>query len=216
MLLGPYRENGPPVDLADRITISYPTIIMKLLSQRSTKILAELDKELLEGLENRGFKTNLGLEEAGLFLQSVDRTGGFYIDHGASELIIDGKIKIKSDSPIQRFTKKGLKFDNGSELEADVVIFATGYADLRESVRKICGDEITDKLKKLGGLDEEYEISSFWRYSGVDRLWMAGGSLAVARHHSRHLALQLKAIKENVFAPPGGVSQIGGERLSFL
>jgi NAD(P)H-nitrite reductase large subunit len=41
-------------------------------------------------------------------------------------MIIDGRIKLKSDSLLERFTKKGLKFQDGSELEADIVIFATG------------------------------------------------------------------------------------------
>ena len=48
------------------------------------------------------------------------------VDVGASQLIIDGKIKLKNDSLITRFTKNGLKFENGSELPADVVVFATG------------------------------------------------------------------------------------------
>lgn len=47
-------------------------------------------------------------------------------DHGASQLIVDGKIKMKSDSTLERFTKNGLKFDDGSEVDADVVVFATG------------------------------------------------------------------------------------------
>ena len=51
-------------------------------------------------------------------------------DRGACQQIIDGKIKIKNDSQIERFTKTGLKFDNGSELEADVVMYATGCATL--------------------------------------------------------------------------------------
>ena len=52
------------------------------------------------------------------------------IDVGASQLIIDGKIKLKNDSPIERFTKSGIKFQNGSELLADVVLFATGYGSM--------------------------------------------------------------------------------------
>jgi hypothetical protein len=49
------------------------------------------------------------------------------IDVGASQMVIDGKIKIKNGSSIERFTKDGIKFADGSELPADVVIFATGY-----------------------------------------------------------------------------------------
>lgn len=43
-------------------------------------------------------------------------------------MIIDGDIKLKQGTEIERFTEKGLKFADGSELEADVVLFATGYA----------------------------------------------------------------------------------------
>jgi hypothetical protein len=52
------------------------------------------------------------------------------IDVGASQLIIDGKIKLKNDSHIERFTKSGIKFQNGSELPADVCLFATGYGSM--------------------------------------------------------------------------------------
>ncbi len=51
-----------------------------------------------------------------------------FIDVGASQMIIDGKIKLKNDSQIERFTETGLLFEDGSELTADVVLFATGYA----------------------------------------------------------------------------------------
>lgn len=47
-------------------------------------------------------------------------------DAGASKLIADGGIKLKNDSQITEFTERGIKFDNGSEVDADVVIFATG------------------------------------------------------------------------------------------
>lgn len=50
-----------------------------------------------------------------------------YLDVGASQLVIDGKIKLKNDSQIARFDKKSIVFEDGSELPADVVIFATGY-----------------------------------------------------------------------------------------
>lgn len=33
---------------------------------------------------------------------------------------------MKSGAQIEKFTENGLKFDDGSELEADVVVFATG------------------------------------------------------------------------------------------
>jgi hypothetical protein len=90
----------------------------------------------------------LGEDDSGFRSLAVERFGGYYlglhaypvyctaeiwlteivskIDVGASQLIIDGKIKLKNDSHIERFTKTGIKFQNGSELQADVVLFATG------------------------------------------------------------------------------------------
>jgi NADH dehydrogenase FAD-containing subunit len=41
-------------------------------------------------------------------------------------LIIDEKIKLKNDAQIARFAPKGLEFDDGSTLNADAVVFATG------------------------------------------------------------------------------------------
>lgn len=55
-------------------------------------------------------------------------TRSILTDVGACQQIIDGKIKIKNDAQIMRFTKDGILFDNGSELKADVVVVATGYA----------------------------------------------------------------------------------------
>jgi hypothetical protein len=47
-------------------------------------------------------------------------------DVGASEMVADGRIKIKSDSELERFTDRGVLFKDGSELEADVIVLATG------------------------------------------------------------------------------------------
>ena len=49
-----------------------------------------------------------------------------YLDTGGSKLIGEGKIKLKNDSLLESFTETGLKFEDGSELQADVVVFATG------------------------------------------------------------------------------------------
>jgi len=132
--------------------------------------------------------------------------GGYYLDVGASQLIIDGKIKLKNDSLIERFTKTGIKFDNGSELPADVVVFATGYGDAREPIRKICGDEIGDKCGRIWGLNEEREINGVWRDLGVPNLWSMMGNLALCRFHSKHVALQIKAIEEKKFGTRYGQS----------
>lgn len=47
-------------------------------------------------------------------------------DDGGSQAIIDGKIKLKHGSEIKEYFENGLRFEDGSELLADIVIFCTG------------------------------------------------------------------------------------------
>lgn len=46
------------------------------------------------------------------------------MDKGGSDMIADGRIKVKSGISPQRFTETGLVMSDESELPADVVIFA--------------------------------------------------------------------------------------------
>ncbi|KAJ6566754.1 hypothetical protein B0H19DRAFT_1138526 [Mycena capillaripes] len=194
-----YWEGGPPVELADRFTASFPHLMAIGLNQRQAKVIAEDDREILEGLKKCGFKLNMGTMDAGFALSAWDKAGGYYIDVGASQLIIDGKIKLKNDSQISEFTETGLKFENGSELAADVVVFATGPGNARDGVRKLCGDAVGDKCKPIWGLNKEGEINGAWRDLGVPGLWYMIGNLALCRFHSKHVALQIKAMEEGVF-----------------
>ena len=101
-------------------------------------------RDLLRGLEKVGFRTNSGIDGVGLLSLIFTTGGGFYIgislsegrkscsnlpaDTGASREIINGNIKVKSGFSIRRFVSYGLELEDGTELECDVVIFATGYA----------------------------------------------------------------------------------------
>ena len=111
-------------------------------------------------------------------------------DVGASQLIIDGTIGLKNDSTIKEFTKTGLEFEDGSTLDADLVVFATGVGDPRDSYKKILGEELGGKVKQIWGLDSSGEPRGAWRDIGVDNLWCMMGNLAMCRYHSRHVALR--------------------------
>ncbi|KAJ7068507.1 hypothetical protein C8F01DRAFT_1247008 [Mycena amicta] len=198
---GLYSETAPPVDIADRLNASYPNALVGLLAPRKTLELADADKELLDGLRSVGFRLNLGYKDAGFSLAVWENAGGYYLDVGTSQMIVDGKIKLKNDSQITRFTASGLTFENGSELAADVVVFATGVGDVRDNIRKVCGDNIADKCKPIWGLDAEGEIQGCWRDLGIPGLWYMMGNLAYCRFHSKHVALQIKAMEEKIFGP---------------
>ncbi|KAI4260768.1 MAG: hypothetical protein L6R42_003915, partial [Xanthoria sp. 1 TBL-2021] len=137
------------------------------------------------------------------------RGGGYYIDVGCSQLIIDGKIKIKQGQEIEEVKPNGLLFKDGEMLEADEIIFATGYENMRGTARKIFGDELAERVKFVGileaytaqdvwGFDQEGELRTMWRRTGHPGFWFFGGNLALCRYYSRMLALQIKAMEEGI------------------
>ncbi|KAM6503185.1 hypothetical protein JOM56_000128 [Amanita muscaria] len=199
LLGGMYAENGPSTDIADRVNASLPYFAGIGLKQQIAQKIAELDKELIDALNQSGFRTNQGIFETGLLLLAFSRNGGYYLDVGTSQLIADGRIKLKSDSQLKEFTKTGLLFEDGSELEADVAIFATGNGDIKDNIREICGDDVADRCPPLVGFDQEGELSGIARYLGTPSLWYLTGSLATCRFYSKHVALQIKAQEEGVF-----------------
>ncbi|KAL4064294.1 hypothetical protein V8B97DRAFT_1920121 [Scleroderma yunnanense] len=195
-----YNEDGPPTDLADRISASFPYHLTVLLHQRVTKDIADTDKywlripggDILDGLRKVGFKLTLGEDGAGVMPLIWRKNGGYYFDVGASQKIIDGKIKLKSDEPIARFTPTGLLFEDGSTLDADVVLFATGYGDTREIYLQLLPENLHDAILPVWGLNEEGEPYALWReISGrgpegkkLAGLWSILGNLATCRFHS--------------------------------
>ncbi|KAG2097524.1 uncharacterized protein F5147DRAFT_583538 [Suillus discolor] len=198
-MLGVVYNDDLPTELADTYNTSLPWAVVRRLQQRMVPMVAETtDKAILDGLAQVGFKTNLGIHGAGLLSLYLERGGGYYVDTGASKSIIDGDIKIKNGSAIESFTENGLRFSDGTELQADMIVFATGYGDPRDSMREVCGDEVASKITRVWGLDEEGQTAGVWRYCGHDGLWFANGDFALLRFHSLHLAVQIKAIEEGI------------------
>ncbi|KAF9652136.1 FAD/NAD(P)-binding domain-containing protein [Thelephora ganbajun] len=194
-----YEEGGPPTHVVDLYTYSLPRLVSKSLLKAVTAKMAKADKDLHAGLEAKGFRTSLGDDDAGLIWLMWVRAGGFYLDVGASTMIVNGQIRVKSGPELQGFDETGALFDDGSKAEADVVVIATGYENVRESITKLCAPEISEKIKPIWGLDGEYELNSVWRDCGVDKMWIAFGNIGASRYHSSLVALQIKAMKEGIF-----------------
>lgn len=192
-LKGLYDEDGPPVDDADLWLHGMPVAALKQLQINITSLQNRHDAKTMLGLEKAGFKLDTGPDAGGLFMKYFQRGGGYYIDVGASQLIIDGKIKIKQGQEIEEVTHDGLKFADGTTLQADEIVFATGYQNMRTEARNIFGDELANRIGDAWGFDEEGEMRTIWRPSGHPGFWFMGGNLALCRYYSRLLALQIKA-----------------------
>lgn len=182
-----------------------------------TKRIAEAEKQTLDGLRKAGFELDFGPDGAGIARAYFTRGGGYYIDVGCSQLIIDGKIKVKHNpGGINGFGEHELQLADGDSLPADIVVLATGYDNMRTTVRKVLGDKIADRCSDVWDLDNEGEVqavsvraclivnsrilitSQMWRPSGHPGFWYFGGNLALCRIYSRFLALQIKAVESGI------------------
>lgn len=141
-----------------------------------------------------------GDDGSGLFLKYLRRGGGYYIDVGCSALIASGEVAVKQGVEIERFTPTGVVFTDGTSMDVDVVVLATGFQNMRESARALIGDEVADNCTDVWGLDDEGELRTIWRRSGQPGFWFMGGNLHQSRHYSKFLALQIKAIEEGLVA----------------
>ncbi|KAK4675061.1 hypothetical protein QC764_501680 [Podospora pseudoanserina] len=195
-----YEEGGPPVEDSDIWLHGWPSEVMKSIQIDLARIQREMDKDLLEGLEKAGFRTDKGVDEGGLFMKYLQRGGGYYIDVGMSQLIIDRKVKVKQGEEIEELVENGLRFKDGEVLEADEIVFATGFMNMRTQARHILGDEVADRVDDVWGWDEEGEMRGIWKGSGHPGFWFHGGNLALTRYFSRVAALQIKARLEGLGA----------------
>lgn len=197
-MAGLYGEGAPATDDADVIFYSNPNAVVKRMNINMTKEQGKMDEKTLQGLSKAGFKTDTGPDGSGLWIKYLQRGGGYYIDVGCSQLIADGKIQVKQGCEVSEVLPNGLLFSDGEKLEADEIIFATGYLNMRTQCRTIFGDEVADKVKDVWGFDEEGELRTMWRKSGHKGFWFMGGNLALCRWYSRLLALQIKGIEEGL------------------
>lgn len=154
-------SRSPPTELADIWAESLPFPVQFATSVFLTKRIAEADKDILDGLRKAGFEVYEGINGAGIGSLYFTRGGGYYIDVGCSSLIAQGKIKVRrSPDGIREFKPNGLVLADGSELEADIVVLATGFDNMRTTVRKVLGDKIADRCKDVWDLDDEGELNA--------------------------------------------------------
>ncbi|KAI1481937.1 FAD/NAD(P)-binding domain-containing protein [Daldinia eschscholtzii] len=194
---GLYSEDGPSTEDADFITHSVPLALLKRREIEKTDVHMLENREYFKGLERAGFSVDRGPDGAGRKFKFLQYAGGSYIDVGASQLIIDGHIKVQRGA-VARITPRSLILDNGTELPADEIVFATGYSSMLETTKKIMGSEFAAKLGEVWGIDAAGELRSIWRRSGHPGYWFAGGNFALCRYYSKMLALQIKAIEEGI------------------
>ncbi|TDO32992.1 putative flavoprotein involved in K+ transport [Paractinoplanes brasiliensis] len=188
-----FVEGGPPTKYADLLAAGTPWPLVLEMAKEGVKETARKDADLLARLDAAGFQRNDGPDGTGLMGYALAYGGGYYIDVGASGLIADGKIKLAQGSGLAAFTPDGIRLEDGRTLQADLVVLATGYRNMRETARRLFGDEVADRLPLVLGIGEDGEIGGLYRRTGHPAFWYMGGPLAWVRIYSKHLALQITA-----------------------
>jgi len=65
------------------------------------------------------------------------------------------------------YSSDGLLFEDGSKVEADVIVFATGFNnDSRQIISEFVGKEIADQIQECDGVDAEGEVRGLFTPSG--------------------------------------------------
>lgn len=196
---GTFTEDGPATADADLMGAMVPFGLYPSLGPGHLAAAKAADEKLLAGLEAAGFRVGEGPDGQGVLgLVFREAKASYYYNIGASELIIDGTIAVAQGS-VDRFTPDGVKLDDGTALNADLVVFATGYRSIEDSARPLLGDAIVDELGDFSRVGDDLEYRGLWRPSGKEGLWfMIALGIFYGRFYSKLLALQIKAIEEGL------------------
>ncbi|PMR76421.1 NAD(P)/FAD-dependent oxidoreductase [Billgrantia endophytica] len=222
LALGPlYSEealqNGITHDKADLIFASIPYKVLPDFQRPAFDQIRERDATFYKKLEDAGFLLDFGADDSGLFLKYLRRGSGYYIDVGACDLVANGDIKLRSGVGIEHINPRSVTLTDGSELPADLIVYATGYGSMNGWAARIISQEVADKVGKCWGLGSdtpkdpgpwEGELRNMWKPTQQDALWFHGGNLHQSRHYSHYLALQLKARMEGIPTPVYGLQDV--------
>ena len=192
--------NGVPLEDGDLLASTNTKPIVKKNLQLLTARMLEFDKKTIAGLIARGFKFDDGEDGAGHQWKVRTRYGGYYLDAGCSQLIIDGEVGLLQYDRIERFVENGALLKDGSVKAADLIVLATGFVSQEVVVAKLLGDEIAQKVGPVWGFGADGEMSNMWKRTPQEGLWFVGGSFANCRTYSRYVAMLIKAIEEGILS----------------
>lgn len=209
--------SGVTTNKADMIFASLPYKILHEFQIPVYQEIRETDADFYDRLEKAGFMLDWGDDDSGLFMKYLRRGSGYYIDVGASELIAEGKIKLKSAVGVDEITENSVILSDGTELKADLIVYATGYGSMNGWAADLISQDVANKVGKVWGLGSdttkdpgpwEGEQRNMWKPTQQEALWFQGGNLHQSRHYSQFLSLQLKARMEGLETPVYGLQEV--------
>jgi putative flavoprotein involved in K+ transport len=196
LVYSPYNEGT--LEDNDLIAVSIPLKLARKSHAMTSDKSAALDKDLLDGLRQVGFKLDFGEDNTGWQFKYLTRGGGYYFNVGCSDLIVRREIALKQFADIDTFTAEGARMKSGETIAADLIVLATGYRPQEELVQKLFGAQVTARVGTIWGFGDTEELRNMYVRTGQPGLWFIAGGLAQCRIGSKQLALQIKAIEEGL------------------
>ena len=207
---------GVTTEKADMIFASLPYRILHEFQIPLYQQMKEKDADFYDRLAKAGFWLDWGDDDSGLFMKYLRRGSGYYIDVGAADLVADGSVQLVHGQ-VERLSEDAVVLDDGTELPADLVVYATGYGSMNGWAADLISQEVADKVGKVWGLGSdttkdpgpwEGEQRNMWKPTQQEALWFHGGNLHQSRHYSLYLALQLKARYEGIPTPVHALQEV--------
>jgi putative flavoprotein involved in K+ transport len=214
-------EAGITTEIADLTVASVPFKLLPSFHKPIYDAILKRDAALYAGLEKAGFLFDMGEDGSGIHSTYLRRGAGYTIDVGASQLIVDGNIKLKSPAEIQRIAEHTVLLSEGTVLPADLIVYATGYGPMNQWAAQLISQEVAERVGLCWGLGSNTrydpgpwvgELRNMWKPTQQPGLWFHGGNLMQARHYSLYLALQLKARMEGLQTPVYYVDPVHPEK----
>ncbi|SHG27229.1 flavin-containing monooxygenase [Geodermatophilus nigrescens] len=211
---------GMTTEKADLTFASIPYRILHEFQIPAYEQMRERDADFYRRMEEAGFWLDWGDDGSGLFMKYLRRGSGYYIDVGAADLVANGDVALVHGQVV-RLTEDAVVLDDGTELPADLVVYATGYGSMNGWAADLISQEVADRVGKVWGLGSdttkdpgpwEGEQRNMWKPTAQPALWFHGGNLHQSRHYSLYLALQLKARQVGIPTPVYGQAQVHHRR----
>ncbi|KAI1413915.1 FAD/NAD(P)-binding domain-containing protein [Hypoxylon sp. FL1857] len=216
-----------PIDVADKMLMTLPTCVDAQLTHSLYSNLSSMETDRYEALAAAGFPViDSRHPDAVLQHHLLERAGGHYVDMGIGvSLISEGNVAVKGGVAPIAYTATGLHFSDDTTIDADVVVWCTGFSDhdARTTIADILGSnrnattttsedrtadnvlspqDVADRLDATMGLDAEGEVRGMWkRHLRLDNYWIMGGYIQLQRWWSRVLAQQIKLALKGMLPP---------------
>ena len=84
-------------------------------------------------------------------MKYLRRGSGYYIDVGAADLVANGDVKLVQGQ-VDHLTEDAVVLEDGTELPADLVVYATGYGSMNGWAADLIDQEAADRVGKVWGL----------------------------------------------------------------